>query len=450
MVTTGSITIPIMRRLGYDGALAGAVEVASSTGGSLLPPVMGSAAFLMAEFTGIEYAEIAVAALVPALLYYLAVYTQVHLRSLKMGLKPLESDQIPRMLPTLKRGGMFLVPLVVLTIVLLLGYTPTRVALIGTAAILTVAILRFETRREMIGDPAAIADTVLRFVPLALLTAGLIIEFPLHWLAVGITLVTLAIAVIRRVLGGQGHAGLILGYRAIAETSFRMIPVAGACAAAGLVIGGITMTGLAAKFAHVVYAMTDAQVFPALLVAAALTIVLGLGMPTPSAYILAAMLMAPLLTRLQVPTLGGHLFLLYFAVMSAITPPVAVAAYAASSIAEANPIRIAMLSVKFALGAFIVPFAFVFQPGLLLDGAWHQIALSCVTAGIGVVLLGLGVEGYWRGPIPWWGRLALVAGGLCFISPFLLAMAVAAVVIVAISFLPMSGMRRIEPNSPVP
>jgi TRAP-type uncharacterized transport system fused permease subunit len=229
-----------------------------------------------------------------------------------------------------------------------------------------------------------------------------------------------------------------------------MIPVAGACAAAGLVIGGITMTGLAAKFAHVVYGMTDAQVFPALLVAAALTIVLGLGMPTPSAYILAAMLMAPLLTQLHVPAMGGHLFLLYFAVMSAITPPVAVAAYAASSIAEDNPIRIAMLAVKFALGAFIVPFAFVFQPGLLLDAAWYQIATSCVTAAIGVILLALGVEGYWKAPVPWWGRIVLVAGGLCFISPFFEAMAAAVAVIAVMWFLPDSGLRRAVPTKSVP
>ncbi len=446
VVTTGSITIPIMKRLGYDGALAGAVEVASSTGGSLLPPVMGTAAFLMAEATGIEYSKIAIAALIPALLYYLAIYTQVHLRSLKMGLNALEPDKIPKIVPTLKSGGMFLVPLVVLTVVLLLGYTPTRVALIGTAAILTVAVLRFETRAEIMGGPAAIADTALRLVPLILLAIGLATEYPLHWLAAGVTVATFVVAVVRRVVRRQDHVALVAGYRAIADTAFRMIPVAGACAAAGLVIGGITMTGLAAKFAHVVYGMTDAQVFPALLVAAALTIVLGLGMPTPSAYILAAMLMGPLLVQLHVPLMGGHLFLLYFAVMSAITPPVAVAAYAASSIAEDNPIRIAMLAVKFAIGAFIVPFAFVFQPGLLLDAAWYHIVISCVTAGIGVILLGLGVEGYLRAPIPWWGRIALFGAGLCFISPSFEAMAVAAIVIAGLWFFPITGLREVAPS----
>jgi len=382
VVTTGSITIPIMKRLGYPGRLAGAVEVAASTGGSLAPPVMGAAAFIMAEYTGIDYAEIAVAALIPALLYYLSVYAQVHFRSLKLGLKPLEPELIPRLSATLKSGGLFLVPLVVITVALLMGYTPTSVAVFGSLAVLAVAAVRTRTR--------------------------------------------------------VGPVGL---YKVLAETAFRMIPVAGACAAAGLVIAGITMTGLAAKFAHVIYAMTDAQVFPALMVAAALTIVLGLGMPTPSAYILAAMLMGPLMVQLKIPPLGGHMFLLYFAVMSAITPPVAVAAYAASSIAEANPLAIAGLAVKFALAAFIVPFAFVYQPGLLLAGSWDQTVISTVTAAAGLLALALAVEGHWRAKLPAWSRLALAAAGLALLSSRWEAITLGAVVIGVLWALPMSGMR---------
>ncbi len=382
VVTTGSITIPIMKRLGYQGSLAGAVEVAASTGGSLAPPVMGSAAFIMAEYTGIEYSEIALAALIPALLYYLSIYAQVHFRSLRLGLKPLDEDRIPRLTKTLKEGGMFLVPLIVLTVALLMGYTPTIVAVFGTVAVLAVAALRAKTR-----------------------------------------------------------VGPIKAYKALAETAIRMIPVAGACAAAGLVIAGITMTGLAAKFAHVVYAMTDAQVFPALLVAAALTIVLGLGMPTPSAYILAAMLMGPLMVELKIDTLGGHMFLLYFAVMSAITPPVAVAAYAASSIAEANPLHIAVLAVKFALAAFLLPFAFIYGPGLLFQGSWHEVIVATVSAAAGLLSLALAVEGYWKGPVAWWARCALAVAGLGFISVRLEPAVVGVVLIAALWALPASGLR---------
>jgi TRAP transporter 4TM/12TM fusion protein len=444
VVTTGSITIPIMKRLGYDGALAGAVEVSASTGGSLMPPVMGSAAFLMAEYTGLDYSAIAVSALFPALLYYLSIFAQVHFRSLKLGLQPLAEDAIPRVVPTLKSGGLFLIPLAVLTVVLLVGYTPTLVAVIGTASILAVVMLRVEGGVALTGDVRRLAETAFRSIPLVVLVVGLAIETPLHWLAVAVTGSAFLVALVRRfLLRRKIKIGLIDGYRALADTAARMIPVAGACAAAGLVIGGITMTGLAAKFAHVVYGMTDAQVFPALLVAAALTIVLGLGMPTPSAYILAALLMGPLMLQLKMPLMGSHMFLLYFAVMSAITPPVAVAAYAASSIAEDNPIHIAALAVKFSLAAFLVPFAFIYQPGLLLEGTWYQVVIACVTAGFGVLLLALAAEGHWRAPVPWWGRIALAAAGLSFLSHSVEAMVAAAVVVAALWFVPVSGLRRI-------
>jgi TRAP transporter 4TM/12TM fusion protein len=358
VVTTGSITIPIMRRLGYPGTLAGAVEVAASTGGSLVPPVMGSAAFIMAEYTGIEYADIAVAALIPAMLYYVCVYSQVHFRSLRMGLSPMEEDSIPGILPTLRRGGIFIVPLVVVTVALLRGYTPTMVAVFGTLAVLGISVLRPGSR--------------------------------------------------------LGPIDLV---KILAETSYRMVPVAGACAAAGLIIAGITMTGLAAKLAHVVYAITDAQMLPALLLAAAMTIVFGLGMPTPSAYILAAVLMGPLLTKLGVATLPAHMFLLYYAVMSAITPPVAVAAYAASSIAEGNPLTIAVIAVRLALAAFVVPFGFVYGPALLMEAPGLEVIPAVVSAAAGVALLALAVEGHWRGPVPAWARMLLVPAGILLVLP---------------------------------
>lgn len=358
VVTTGSITIPIMKRLGYKGSLAGAIEVAASTGGSLVPPVMGSAAFIMAEYTGIDYADIAIAALLPAILYYVCVYSQVHFRAVRMGMGGLDPDQIPRLLPTLKKGGLFLVPLVALTVALLKGYTPTMVAVFGSISVLAVAVLKKETR-----------------------------------------------------------LGLLKIYKALAETSIRMIPVAGACAAAGLVIAGITMTGLSSKFAHVIYAITDAQVLWTLLIAAAVTIILGLGMPTPSAYILAAVLMGPLMVDLNIPDLPGHLFLLYFAVMSAITPPVAVAAYAASSIAEDNPLEIAFNAVRLALAAFLVPFTFIYGPELLWLGPAWQTALTFTSAALGLIFISAAIEGYAKWCGKWWSRWILAGAGLLLVIP---------------------------------
>ena len=358
VVTTGAITIPIMKKLGYSGRYAGAIEVAASTGGSIMPPVMGTAAFIMVDFTGIEYREIAMAALLPALLYYLSVYAQVHFSARRRGLGQLADSQIPRVVSTLRDGGMFLVPLVVLTVALIYGYTPTTVAVYGCLSVLAVAMLRASTR-----------------------------------------------------IGVRGLAHVL------AETCYRMVPVAGACAAAGLVIAGITMTGLAAKFAHLVYAITDAQLLPTLVVAAAITTVLGMGMPTPSAYILAAALMAPMVEKLGVPTLQTHMFILYYAVMSALTPPVAVAAYAAASIAEDNPLYIAALAVKFALAAFLVPFVFVYAPALLLDGPWQDTLLTLGTAVPGFIILAAAIEGFMFRPRAPWERVLLGIAGFALILP---------------------------------
>lgn len=380
VVTTGSITIPIMKKLGYRGATAGAIEVAASTGGSLVPPVLGTAAFLMVDFAGIEYRDIAIAALIPAILYYVSIYAQVHFSSLKGGFARLDASQIPTLVGTMKDGGLFIVPLIVLTVALLQGFTPTMVAVFGSIAVFAIALLRSKSR---IGP-------------------------------IGLT-------------------------KVLSETCYRMVPVAGACAAAGLIIGGITMTGLAGKFAHLVYGITDAQMIPTLLVTAVLTIILGLGMPTPSAYILAAALMVPILTQVGVPNLSANMFVLYYAVMSALTPPVAVAAYAASSIAEDNPLYIAVLAVKFAVGAFLIPFAFVLGPELLMKGPAWLIATSTITAAIGLVALAAAFEGYLNRPLNLWMRGLLVIAGAGLVMPNLTAAGVSAVLVAVIWILQLRG-----------
>ncbi|MEE9196437.1 MAG: TRAP transporter fused permease subunit [Alphaproteobacteria bacterium] len=367
VVTTGSITIPIMKRLGYKGTVAGGIEVAASTGGSLVPPVMGSAAFIMAEYTNIDYVDIAVAAILPAALYYVCVYSQVHFRAVKMGYGGLDPERIPRLGPVLKQGGLFLVPLMALTVALLEGYTPTMVAVFGSAAVLAVAAVKKQTR-----------------------------------------------------------IGIVLFYKALAETAMRMVPVAGACAAAGLVIAGITMTGLASKFAHVIYAITDAEVFFTLVIAALLTIILGLGMPTPSAYILAAVLMGPILVEIKIHDLPGHMFLLYFAVMSAITPPVAVAAYAAASIAEDNPLGIAVNAVRLALAAFLVPFVFIYGPELLWLGPAWKTAITFASAVAGLILIAAAIEAHDKYCAATWARFSLAAAGLLLIAPFYASLAIGA------------------------
>jgi len=373
VVTTGSITIPIMKRLGYKGAYAGAIEVAASTGGSIVPPVLGTAAFIMVDFAGVEYRDIAISALIPAILYYVSIYSQVHFSSLRLGLGGLAEERIPRFFETIRNGGLFFVPLIVLTVALLSGYTPTMVGVFGSLTVFVVAMLKSETR-----------------------------------------------------------IGLFKLLGVLSETCYRMVPVAGACAAAGLVIGGITMTGLAGKFAHVVYGITDAQMLPTLILTALVTIVLGMGMPTPSAYILGAALMTPILIKLEISTMGSHMFVLYYAVMSALTPPVAVAAYAASSIAEDNPLYIAFLAVKFALAAFIIPFAFIFGPELLMVGAPMTILFSLLTAIVGLITVASAVEGYFTEPLSFLSRLILAVGGLALIAPNIQAAGIGLLLVVTV------------------
>ena len=358
VVTTGSITIPMMKKLGYPAAVAGGIEVAASTGGSILPPVMGSAAFIMAEFTGIRYAEIAVAAIVPAFLYYFCVYLQVHLRSVKLGITGLQD--VPGFLDTMRRGGMFLVPLLALVIALLIGYSPNFVAVFGTLAVIAVAMLKRETR-----------------------------------------------------------LGLKSLYEILAESTLRVVPVVAACAAAGLVVGGLSMTGLGAKVTELIFILAGADVFLSLVVAAIITLLLGMGMPTPSVYILAAVLVAPALTQLGVSLMAAHLFLVYYASLSAMTPPIAVAAFAAAPIALANPLAIGLAAVRITITAFVVPFAFVYNNGILLSGsAWH-VALACIVVTAAVGCLCLAAEGYWKHPIGTAGRLLLLFAGVGLMAPSL-------------------------------
>ena len=358
VLTTGSITIPMMRRLGYPRSLAGAIEVAASTSGGLIPPVMASAAFIMVEITGIPYLTIAQAAILPAALYLLGLYIQVHLLSQKLNLAPMDADAIPRLATTMRHGGLFLVPIAALVTVLFLGYSITLVAVVGIASIIVVATLRRATRMS----PRKLMDS-------------------------------------------------------LATSTLRMVPVTAACAAAGLVVGGISMTGLSGKFSYIVFLIGGNSELMSLILTAAICILLGMGMPTPSAYIMAAVLTAPTLIHLGLSTLTAHMFLLYFSVMSAMTPPVAVAAFAASSLAECNPLSIATRSVMLALPAFFVPFIFAYAPSLIGQGPWGAIVLTAITGALGVSAISISVAGYLRGPMPWYLRLLMLSGGLLLLFP---------------------------------
>ncbi len=366
VVTTGSITIPMMIKTGFRPSIAAAVEVAASAGGGLMPPVMGSAAFIMAEYTGLPYRDIIIAGIIPALLYYLAIFMQVDVRVRRLGLKGIDAEQINPLKQTLFSGGLFVVPLVAVTWGLLTGYTPTYAGLFGVAATALVAIIYN----------------------------------------------------VKKIRWSQGFLAIVknlfhITFDLLSETTMRMVGVAGACAAAGLVIGAISMTGLAGKFSSLLIIVAGQNEFITLVFAGLLTIMLGLGMPTPSAYILAAVLIGPRLAELGFSLMGSHLFLIYYAVLSAITPPVAVAAYAASAIARENPLIIAAYATRIAVVAFILPFIFVYSPALLMDDTIIMICGVTIVTCVAIIMLSVGIEGYMIANLTNIERLVFVLAAIC-------------------------------------
>lgn len=372
VVATGSITIPVMKRLGYSARFAAAVEVAASTGGSAMPPIMGSAAFIMAEYTGISYNDIVVAAAFPALLYYGGVFAQVHLRAVKLDLRP-SDDEIPTVAQTFRTGWVFMLPIFGIIAALLAGYSPTFTAGVGVVGTIVAATILKETRLS-------------------------------PW----------------QIIEGLG------------TTTLQILPVAGACAAAGLVIGGLSMTGLGMKAANVILHLSSGDPIITLLLAAAVTIVLGLGMPTPSAYILAAVLVGPALAKLGYPVLPSQMFLLYYAVLSALTPPIAVAALAASAIADEDPFKIAFSAVRLAVVGFLLPFAFVWNPAILLMSDPLTNVIAVVGAVFAMLAIACSVEGMLARSLNHIERILLLLAGAAAVSPQPLLVGAGVLVIIAV------------------
>jgi len=361
VMTTGTFTIPLMKRSGYRPSFAGAVEAVASTGGQLMPPIMGAAAFVMAEFLGVSYLKVAAYALLPALLYYLAVFMAVHFEARRLGLKGLPRADLPRLGQVLRERGHLFLPLVVIMAVLLSGRSAAFAALVGTLSVIPTTWLRASTR--------------------GVFTWRVVIE-------------------------------------ALESGARNTLVVALACACAGIVIGTITLTGLGLSFTGVVLALSQNSLILALLLTMVAGIILGMGLPTTPAYIVQVALLVPALVKLGVPVEAAHLFALYFAVLSAITPPVALAVYAANGLSGASLMESSWDAVKLGLTGYIIPFMFVFAPALLLVGDPGTVLLAAVTASIGVICLAGGLhEHFFLGRASWWERLLLIAAALVLIKP---------------------------------
>jgi TRAP transporter 4TM/12TM fusion protein len=360
VLVDGPITIPLMKRTGFRPAFAAAVESVASTGGQIMPPIMGAAAFVMAEFLAVSYFQVTLWALIPAALYYVAVFFAVHFESKRVGLLGLPRSEIPRFRDVMRERGHLFIPILVVLGGLIYGYSAPLCALAATLSCIPVAMLRKSTRKGI------------------------------SW---------------RTVWG------------ALEDGAKNSIAVALACACAGIIIGVITQTGAAINFTALVVGLAQEMLVLALILTMLAGIILGMGMPTTPAYIVMVSLLVPAIIKLGAIPPAAHMFAFYFAILSAITPPVALAVYAAAGLAKANLWETGWVAVRVGAAGFIVPFMFVFEPSLLMIGHWSVILHSFVTATIGTICLAAGLFGYLLREARIWERVALVAAAVLLIKP---------------------------------
>lgn len=358
-VGSGSVTIPLMKKTGYSPEFAAAAEASASTGGQIMPPIMGAAAFLMADYIGVPYSNIVLRAILPAMLYFTGVFISVHLEAKKKGLRGLTKEELPKFLPLLKQTYLLL-PLIIL--IYLVGTSQRSIQYAAAIAIVVTIVVSLFNKENRI-TPKRIWEALAS--------------------------------------GGQG-----------------MITVAAACGVAGVIAGTITMTGLANAMINGIVALAGNQVIIALFLTMLCCIVLGMGVPTTANYCIMAATCAPILVRMGVPTIAAHFFVFYFGIVADLTPPVALAAYAGAAIAQGNPMKTALTATKLAIGAFIVPYVFALNPAMLfVDTTVAEVILISITSLIGIFAVSASLEGYLIKDMPWYQRIISLAGGLLLIYP---------------------------------
>ena len=385
VMVDGPITIPLMKRTGFRPPFAAAVEAVASTGGQIMPPVMGAAAFVMAEFLAVSYLQVTLWALIPAILFYVAVFFAVHFEAKRSGLVGIARSELPRLGHVLRDRGHLFAPILIVLFGLLLGYSAPLCALAGALSCLPVALLR-KTTRAGIGWKSAVD--------------------------------------------------------ALEEGARNTLAVAMACACAGIVIGCVTITGLGIVFTQFVIALARDQLVLALVLTAFAGIILGMGMPTTPAYIVMVSLLVPAIIKLGAITPAAHMFAFYFAILSAITPPVALAVFAAAGLAKADLWKSGFAAMRVAAPVYIVPFMFIYEPALLMIGDWTTIATSFVTAVVGVVALAGGLFGYLTGICRTWQRVLLVAAALLLIKPGIVTDALGGAMLALVLLTQLSDRRR--------
>ena len=376
-VGSGSVTIPMMKKTGYKPEFAAAVEAAASTGGQIMPPIMGAAAFLMAEYIGIPYAEVAVKAILPAILYFTGIFIAVHLEAKKLGLKGIPKEELPHI------GGLLKQAYLLIPLILLVWLVSSNTRTIQTAAALSIVA-----------------------------------------------------AIVVGALNPQNRITPMKVLEALESGARGAITVACACAVAGMIAGCITVTGLASTMINGIVALAGNATILGLVLTMLCCIVLGMGVPTTANYCIMASTCAPILVQLGFPDVAAHFFVFYFGIVADITPPVALAAYAGAAIAKSNPMKTGVTATKLAIAAFIVPYIFAYNPVMLfenVDGWWHVAQIS-VTAVMGLFGIAAALNGYLYRHIHWTLRLVLVAGGLCMMVPGTLTDVVGLALVLAVIF----------------
>ena len=409
-VGSGSITIPMMKKTGYKPEFAAAVEAAASTGGQIMPPIMGAAAFLMSEITETPYSTIAFAAILPAVLYFTGIFMMIHFEAKKLGLKGLPKDAIPNFFKLIVRNGYLLLPIVVLVIAM--NYFSAGLS--ACFAILGSLIVSLVPKKL---DKKNAWRVIIPVIPVAVLL-GLWLPFGQSNMSTAILVSMITCVALSFLSKDKATLTPKVVVESLEGGAKNTIGVAVACGMAGLISGVVTMTALGQILINTLVPIAENSTFLALFLTMICCIVLGMGVPTTANYVIMATITAPILIKMGLPVLAAHMFVFYFGIVADITPPVALAAYAGSAIAKSNPMKTGVTATRLAITAFIVPYIFAYSPEMLLINAqWYDVIQIVITALIGIFAVSAGMEGYMLVKAPWWQRLMLLGGGLLSIIP---------------------------------
>ena len=413
VATTGAITIPLMKKTGYKPEFAAAVEAVASTGGQFAPPIMGAVGFIMAEFLGVPYTKVMLAAAIPAFLYYLTLLMAVHFEARKLGLKGLSPEHIPAAGKVLRERGHLFIPLIVLLWLMFDGYTPLFAAAASIFATVGATWLPF-----LIGLLRTKTARTFAFVLLLAVLGGLALS---GLLSLGAAILTALCVLASAWCSDRYRMTPRVVIQALDEGARGAVGVGAACVIIGIIIGTVSLTGLGLTFGYeVLKYVGEGQLYLGGLFVMIMSTILGMGVPTAPAYIIVATLGAPALMKAGVPIIAAHMFVYFYAILSVITPPVCLAAFAGAAIAETNAMKTGVTAMKLGIVAFIIPFMFVFEPALLMQGSTTEIVTAFASALVGVIGVASGMQNWLLVRCRLWERALLLASGLMLIFPGLI------------------------------